>query len=242
MDNSLLIGLQSQRVLQRRMDVTANNLANMSTTGFKADALLFDMQTKDPARSRDAPRDIRFVRDVSSMRDMSQGALAQTGDAFDLAIEGEGFFTVGGPGGPLYTRDGSFSLGADGTLSTRDGRPVLNTAGAPIVFDPQGAPPRIDTDGTVRVGGAEVGRIAAVAFPAPDALEKVGDNLFAANGQASGEADGAIIQGAREASNVRPILEMTRLIEISRAYEQAARIVKNGDDLRKSAIDRLGRG
>lgn len=236
-----MVGLQTQRVLQRRMDATANNLANAATTGFKADALIFEMMTKRPARAEDDPHDVRFVRDAGLARDMSQGSIAMTSNPLDLAIQGEGFFSVQGPGETLYTRDGSFTLSADGTLTTKDGRAVLSATGAPLVFDPRGEPPVVDADGSVRLEGVEVGRIGLFKFADPANLEKRGDNLYAASGQAAAPSDARLVQSALEGSNVRPVVELTRLIEISRAYESAARVVKNGDDMRKSALERLAR-
>jgi len=241
MDNSLLLGLQTQRVLQRRMDVTANNLANVATAGFKADAMVFDEAANTAAHADADPHEIRFVRDVTVMRDMRQGPIAMTGNPLDVAIEGDGFFMVEGPNGPLFTRDGAFTLTGDGRLVTGDGRAVLNSGGAPIVFDPQGESPTVGRDGAINVAGVEVGRIGVASFAAPGALSKVGDNLWDAQGQPTGTFEGVVVQGALEGSNVRPVIELTRLLEISRAYQSAAKIVSNADELRRSAIERLGR-
>lgn len=241
MDNLQLLAVQTQRVMQRRMETAANNLANVSTFGFKADGLISEMDARRPARSVNTPTDVRFVRDVGLTRDMSQGSITRTGEAFDVAIEGAGFFTVQSRGGTYYTRNGAFRLDATGQLMTGAGDLVLNSGGAPIVFDPQGERPQIDKDGAIRIGGAEVGRLGLVAFADERALEKVGDNLFTAEGAPTGEFTGAVVQGAIEGSNVNPVLELTRIIEISRAYESAARIVRNGDDLRQRTIERLNR-
>ncbi len=241
MDNSNLLALQAQRVLQRRMDVAANNLANLATTGFKADELVLETVDDTDAHADADPSDIRFVRDIGLMRDMRQGEIAMTGNPLDVAIEGSGFFMVQGPSGPLYTRDGAFTISGAGQLVTTDGRAVLNSGGSPIVFDPQGESPSIGRDGSIRVAGAEVGRIGVASFAAPGALEKVGDNLWDAQGQAQSEFEGVVVQGALEGSNVRPVIELTRLIEISRAYQSAARIVSGADELRQRAIERLGR-
>jgi flagellar basal-body rod protein FlgF len=242
MDNALMLGLQTQRVLQRRMDVAANNLANVSTSGFKADTLLLEEADATSAHADEDPRQIRFVRDIGIMHGMEQGPIAMTGNALDVAIEGEGFFMVEGFNGePQYTRDGAFSIAGDGRLVSSDGRAVLNSGGAPIVIDPQGESPSIGRDGVIRVAGVEAGRIGVVSFAAPGALTKVGDNLWDAQGQQPGDFEGVVVQGALEGSNVRPVLELTRLIEISRAYASAARLVSGADELRRSAIERLGR-
>lgn len=236
-----MLGLQTQRVLQRRMDIAANNLANVATTGFKADGMLLDEADQTRAHALEAPTEIRFVRDIGLMRDMRQGPIAMTGNSLDVAIEGDGFFMVQGEGGQtLYTRDGAFSLAGDGRLVTSDGRAVLNGGGAPIVLDPQGQAPSIGRDGAIRVAGVEAGRIGVASFAAPGALLKVGDNLWEAQGQRAGEFEGVVLQGALEGSNVRPVVELTRLIEISRAYQSAAKIVSSADELRQRAIQQLG--
>jgi flagellar basal-body rod protein FlgF len=241
MDNALMLGLQTQRVLQRRMDVAANNLANLATSGFKADAVLFEEVDNTDAHADEDPRQIRFVRDIGLTRDMSQGPISITGNPLDVALEGQGFFMVEGPGGPLYTRDGAFTLTGDGRLVTTDGHAVLSSGGAPIVLDPQGESPSIGRDGAIRVAGVEAGRIGVASFATPSALSKVGDNLWSAQGQTPGEFEGVVVQGALEGSNVRPVTELTRLIEISRAYQSAAKIVSGADELRQRAIERLGR-
>lgn len=241
MDNALMLALQTQRVLQRRMDVAANNLANVATAGFKADGLVLEEVHDTDASAEEDPTEIRFVRDIGLMRDMSQGPIAMTGNPLDVAIEGDGFFMVEGPSGPLYTRDGAFTLTGEGRLVTTDGRAVLNSGGAPIVFDPQGESPSIGRDGAISVAGVEVGRIGVASFAAPGALSKVGDNLWDAQDQATGTFEGVVVQGAIEGSNVRPVTELTRLIEISRAYQSAAKIVSGADELRQRAIERLGR-
>jgi flagellar basal-body rod protein FlgF len=241
MDNTFMLGLQTQRVLQRRMDVAANNLANVSTTGFKADEVVFEEVDNTEASANAAPQNVIFVRDIGITRDMSAGPIAMTGNPFDVALEGQGFFMVQGPNGPLYTRDGAFTLTGEGRLVTSDGRAVLSQGGAPIVLDPQGETPVIGRDGAIRVAGTEAARIGVANFAAPGALSKVGDNLWSAQGQAAAPFEGIVVQGSLEGSNVRPVIELTRLIEISRAYQSAAKIVSNADDLRQRAIERLGR-
>lgn len=241
MDNAQLLGLQAQRVLQRRMEIAANNLANLTTNGFKADVLVTDDVTRMPASATDVPRDIRFVRDITVARNMMQGQITLTGEPLDLAIDGEGFFQVMGPGGIAYTRNGAFTLSGDGSLVTSAGFPVLDQGGAPIILDPAGGAPTITPDGAITQNGVEAGRIGVVAFERPGALEKIGNSLWDAGGQASGEFEGRVIQGALEASNVQPISELTNIIAISRAYESAARMVSNADQTRQKALERLGR-
>jgi flagellar basal-body rod protein FlgF len=118
---------------------------------------------------------------------------------------------------------------------------VLNQTGAPIVIDPRGEQPSIDRQGVIRIAGVEAGRIGIVQFDRPGALERIGENLWDAGDQAFFPAEGEVMQAALESSNVIAIVEMTNLIQISRAYESAARIVRSADDLRQRTIDRLGR-
>jgi flagellar basal-body rod protein FlgF len=242
MDNLMLVSMQTQRILQRRMEIAANNLANAATTGFKADSVLTRLEVPDRARAESAPHDIRFARDVGLARDMSQGILRRTDNPFDLAIQGEGFFTVEGGDGPLFTRDGQFALGADGRLLTRDGRAVLNAGGQPIVINAaEGGQVSIAADGTVRQGEQAIGQIGLAGFASPGALEKIGDGLYRATGEAPGAFTGELVQGSLEGSNVNPVLQLTSVMEIARAYEGAARIINQSDDLRARAIERLAR-
>lgn len=240
MDNIFYLGLRTQQALERRIATTASNLANVNTTGFKADAIRFQVAVVDPARSSDRPHDIRFVRDAGLVRDFSQGPLKTTGEPFNLAIEGDGFFAVQGPDGTAYTRDGSFELSEDGTLVTSDGRAVLDDAGAPIVFDTRGETAQIDAQGRIRVGAANIGALQLVSFTNQADLRKIGDNLFDAGTQPPEPFTGKVTQGALEQSNVNAVTAITDLIQISRAYEGAARIVQSTDDLRQRALQRLG--
>lgn len=243
MDNALMIGMQTQMVLQRRMEAVANNIANVATSGFKADNFAFAMDAVADARDSGKVKDIRFVREAGLVRDMAAGPISNTGNPLDVAIDGAGFFAIqGDDGSTQYTRDGNFTLGADGRLMTASGHPVLSESGAPLVFDTRDGQPVIDKTGSVSIAGIEAGKIGIFEFEAPEGLEKVGDNAYSAAGQTATPAtESRVIQGALEGSNVRAVVELTRLIEISRAYESASRMVSGDDDLRKNAIEKLGR-
>jgi flagellar basal-body rod protein FlgF len=243
MDNTLYVSLTQQMVLRRQLDTVANNIANGSTVGFKAESLLFAADTRAPAASLERPKPVQFVRDITVMRDFSVGNVQQTGAVFDVALQGEGFFTIQGPDGPLYTRNGAFAVGPNGELVTKNGAPVLAEGGGTIELDPTGAPPTITPDGRVSQAGVEVARLGIVTFPRPGALEKVGDTNWAAPADQVPQAaeNPQVLQGALEGSNVKPIIEMTKMMELSRAYENATRLQKTADDMRARAIDRLGK-
>lgn len=240
MDNAIYLSLQQQRVLSTQLDIVANNLANVTTTGFKGEIARFAEASVNPAADQDSPRDIRFVRDNGLVRNLTQGAVLRTENPLDLAVEGDGFFVVQGPDGPLYTRDGSFALDPNGALVTKDGLPVLDSGNAPILVPPDSGPLGIGKDGTITAGLTQIGQVGVVQFQAAERLQKVGANRYEANGQNPiASPNSRVVQGALEGSNVSPVVEISRLIEISRAYEAAARFQNNLHELRGRAIARL---
>jgi flagellar basal-body rod protein FlgF len=242
MDNSFAVGLSAQQVLNQRMDTTANNLANMTTTGFKAEHLVMRKLTEQPATASDQPNTIAFVDAWKLQRDMSNGSLERTGNPLDAAIEGEGFFSVKTPdGGTAYTRDGRFSLDESGKLITRDGMTVMGSGG-PITVDPNAGAINIGKDGAVVQNEQVIGTLDVVAFDKPGALEKMGGNLWKPVGQTSRPPVGMRVAGGFiEGSNVNPVSELTQMISISRTYESVGQMLSNADQMRGGAIDKLSR-
>jgi len=204
---------------EARMAILANNLANANTPGYKADQLRFS-EVLDEATGLPTVTASQYV-------DPSAGGQERTGNPLDAAIEGDGFFVVDTPDGRRFTRDGAFRMAADGTLQTAAGHPVMGSGG-PIVLDPEATGIRIDPEGKVWADGNEVDTLEVVAFPAGSPPEKVGDGLFEGVGDVP--VDGPrVAQGALERSNVSPILEMTRMIEIARGYEAYQKLVQAMD-------------
>ena len=248
MDNVAYIALSRQAVLQRQMDVVANNLANVDTAGFKVEQLLVGSQPGGPARDDGIRAPAMFVLDGGVGRDFSEGDLRATGRSLDVAIDGDAFFKVQAPAGERYTKDGRFTLNAQGQLVTAAGHPVLDAGGAPITLDPKNGEPTISPDGlisqrTPQGASTEVGKLAVVRFDALTVLGKDGDNLYVNTSNARPQAarDVRLQQGAIEGSNVRPIVEITNLIEIQRAYERTAQMIQQTNDLSQTSIDRLAR-
>jgi flagellar basal-body rod protein FlgF len=242
MDNSFMVGLSAQQVLRQRMDMTANNLANMTTAGFKAEQLVMRELSERPAAAHDTPQEIAFVDAWRLQRDFSTGPLEHTGNPLDLAIEGEGFFVVQTADGEAYTRDGRFALDTQGRVITRNGDLVMGEGG-PITVDPNGGPISVSREGSVTQNDAIVGTFRAVAFDTPAALEKVGDNMWRSTGEtprARGE-NSRIAAGFIEGSNVNAVAELTQMIEISRAYEAVSKMISQSDDLRGASIEKLTR-
>lgn len=244
MDSVLYVGLSRQMTLQREMDVIANNVANVDTAGFKVEALMVET---DPEQLPVDPTDnssptVNFSLDAGVIRDFSQGGLKETGGPLSMAIQGQGFFKVMTAQGERYTRDGRFQLDAQGRVVTADGDPVQGDGGD-IVLDPTKGPPKVAADGTVSQQNQTVGKISVVTFSSLAALTKQGDGLYSndSNLQAQPAAGAQVRQGMLESSNVEAITQITRLIQVSRAYENVANMMDQTSQLSSTAVDRLGK-
>ena len=250
MENTLLVALSRQMSLERQIDVIANNVANVNTAGFKADKSLFEEFLRTGAREDNfqvADRRVSFVQDRGMWHNMSQGAAVQTGNPLDVAIDGPGFLVVQTPQGDRYTRNGSLQINATGQLVTNDGYTVLGDGG-PITLQPNDRQIQISRDGTlsVREGTSNVdsirGKIRLVDFANPQQLQKAGNGTFNPVGGAQPQpaaSTSGLIQGSIEQSNVRGVVEMSRMIEITRAYTQIDSLLQQQNDLSQSAIDKL---
>jgi flagellar basal-body rod protein FlgF len=243
--NGTLVGLSRQVAIERELDVVANNIANINTVGYKADGALFEEYLSSAARSSGANR-VSFVRDRGLWHDMNQGGIERTGNPLDVAIDGKGFFSVQTPNGVRYTRNGSFQLNATGQIVTSDGFQVLGDGG-PIALQPTDSQVSISRDGTisVREGNSNVdsqrGKLKLVAIDNPADLQKDGNSTFNFTGAGTppATATGGIVQSAVEKSNVRGVVEMSRMIEITRAYTQIATLLQQQNDQGTQAIDKL---
>jgi flagellar basal-body rod protein FlgF len=176
-------------------------------------------------------------------RDFGQGGLNRTGAPLDLGVQGPGFFKVSTPQGERYTRDGRFRTDDAGRLVTQGGQPVLDEGGGEIALDPEKGQVSIAQDGTVSQNSQQIGKIGLIDFADLSGLEKTGDNLYqnTSNLQPQPVEGSTIRQGMLEGSNVQPIREITRMIEVSRAYESVAKMMDSQADLAASAIQRMGR-
>jgi flagellar basal-body rod protein FlgF len=243
MDNALYVGLSRQMTLRRELDIVANNIANANTTGFKVEELMVRTEPAKPARTAGGTNPVKFVLDDGVARDFGQGALTQTGGDFDLALEGQGFFKVGTAGGERYTRDGRFTMNPEGKLVTQNGQSVLDDGGGEILLDPLKGPVNIARDGTVSQGAELVGKVAVVRPTDLASFRKDGDNLYrnTTNDTPQAAPNAAIHQGMLEASNVQSITQITKLIEVSRAYESVAKMMDQTSELSRSAVERMGK-
>lgn len=229
--------------LQRQLDITANNIANASTAGYKGEHVVFESLLQDKSTSSDDQA--AFVSDTGSYIDTRPGALSQTGNPLDVALHGEGWFSYQTPKGEqAFGRDGSFTIDTQGNLTLLSGAKVLDAGGAPIQLPTEGLGEiNISEDGTI--SGSEtgpLGRIGVFEIPEIQSYKRLGAGMLVAPEGAAkpGPAEGtAVRQGSLELSNVNPVREMTRLIDVQRAYERTNSLMGNADDLRRDSLKRI---
>lgn len=243
MENTLLIGLSRQVALARELDVIANNMANVSTNGFKARSTMFREYLMERASAEEFPRPDRrlsYVIDAGTPLDLSAGAMQQTGNPLEVALRGDGFLAVETPGGERYTRNGALQIDNQGRLVTSDGWPVLGDGG-PIVLDPEEAGVTIAADGTISSDQGDRGRLRLVRFEDARALRNEGANVFASDEAPLPAFETTRVQsGMIERSNVNAVLEMTRLMDVSRAYTSVANTLQRLAEMQRTTIQRLG--
>ena len=240
-ENAQLISLSRQIALQRQMNVVANNMANINTTGFKGENILFEEYKMPVASDRDFPRGdqtLSYVQDWATMHDLAPGATVQTGNELDLALSGDGFFAVQTPGGDRWTRAGAFAIDNTGRLVDLNGNPVLGEGG-PIQFGPDETGITIASDGSISSSAGPKGQLRLVEFANPQQLTRDGANLFSGGTPVPATAT-RVLQGFTERSNVSGVSEMAEMIRVTRAYESIANLTQKQDELRRSAIQRLG--
>lgn len=241
-ENAQLIGLSRQMALQRQMDVLANNMANINSTGFKAEAILFEEYIMPVAADRTFPRGdqpLSYVQDWATMHDLAPGSISQTGNPFDVALSGEGFLAVMTPQGERWTRNGVLEVNSDGLLVTQNGYPVLSATGEPIRFDAEEADITITASGAITSSAGNKGALRIVEFANPQELTRAGDTMFAGGTPVDAQST-YVMQGAVERSNVSGIAEMSEMIRVTRAYSSLADLMNKQDELRRTAIQRLG--
>ncbi len=241
MENAQLISLSRQIALQRQMDVVANNMANINTTGFKSENMLFEDYLMPVAKDNSytgSDKNFHYTEDWSTVHDMTSGSIEQTGNPLDVALDGEGFLTVQTNAGERYSRNGSLQINASGTLVDLSGNPVLGESG-PIQFDSSDTDISISDNGTVMTSNGSKGRLKLVEFPDPQGLAREGDNYYSGPGAASA-TETRVVQGSIEKSNVSGVAEMASMIRVQRAYQSLAALMQRQDDLRRTAIQRLG--
>ena len=244
MENTLFVALSRQVTVRRQMEVVANNIANMNTTGFKGEKMMFvEHLVRSKGTGSVLGDKLSYVRDVATLRNNSKGFIKQTGNPLDLAIADEGYFAIKGRAGEQYTRNGRFQMDATGQLVTGTGDAVLSSTGEPFFFGPTDTQITISGDGTVSTENGSIGRLKVVSFENEMALQQAGGSMFNAgdNNPPSDVEFPNVMQGALESSNVQPILELTKMIEVQRSYDGARSLIDKEDERQKKMIQEMSK-
>ena len=238
METPSYVALSRQMTLRRQLDVISNNIANMNTTGFKQQRMLFTEFLERPGMHEQ----VSFVQDRAVVRDLSTGGLTQTGNPLDIALTGHGYFTVDTANGPRYTRSGNFRLNDQRQVVDGGGLPVLADNGQPLTIPEGTREILVSGDGTVATELGPVGRLNVVTFKNEQLMTEVGAGLYVSDEEPQpAPADTRVAQGMLENSNVKPVVEMTTMIEIQRQYQSNQRMIDTEHERIRSAIQKLGR-
>ena len=231
------------------MDIVANNIANMNTNGFKGEEVMFVQHlVKSPGGGTLTGTKLAYVRDIATVTDHSEGPVERTGNPLDVSVAGDGFFVVQTDKGDRYTRNGRFKLDTAGQLVTQSGKPVLSGGGSPFFLSPEDTEVVIARDGTVSTNNGTLGKIKLVRFQNLQKLTHSPDGLFSSEerpidaSDASGPTGKAaqIMQGTLEGSNIKPIYEMTKMIEINRKYDGIRTFMTREDERLRAMIKEMG--
>ena len=238
MENPTYIALSRQNALRRQLDVVANNVANMNTTGFKQQRMMFTEFLERPGMHEQ----VSFVQDRAVVRDLTAGGTVHTGNPLDVALSGPGYFTVDTASGRRYTRNGAFRMDDQRQLVDGSGLPVLADNGQPIVIPQNTANVEVRGDGTVATELGPVARLNVVTFKREQMMTEVGGGLYVSDEEPqAAPPETKVAQGMLEQSNVKPVLEMTQMIEINRQYQQAQKMIESEHERMRSVVQRLGR-
>jgi flagellar basal-body rod protein FlgF len=238
MENTIYLGLSRQMTLQTKLDVIANNVANMSTPGYRGQNLLFSEYVSKPRGSTDS---LSFVYDPGQYQNTESGSVSYTENPLDIYLSGPGFMGVQGPDGINYTRAGNLEMRADGTLITSAGFPVAGAGGGAIVVPANSREISIDENGFVSNQDGQLGQLMIMEFENLQELKPLGNNLYKTDAAGAAAENTVVRQGALEGSNVNPVLEMTRMIDALRSFQNVHNIMNSENERLRTAIQQLTR-
>jgi flagellar basal-body rod protein FlgF len=240
MQDGLYVALSAQVALEKRLNTIADNVANMSTIGFRATEVKFEDIVTGVGQNS-----IAFTSPGDTYLSQKAGGLRETKSPFDFAIQGDAWFGIDTPAGTVMTRDGRFTMTDTGQLVTHEGYAVLDAGGAPIQLDPLNGAPAVGRDGVIRQQGQLVASIGLFNFnPGPN-FNRFGNSGVIPQGQPDpvvDRVDAGVVQGFLEEANVNPVLEMTRLIMVQRSFENSAAITRETESTLDDAVKTLGGG
>lgn len=249
MDNSTYVAIASTTARQRALAISANNLANANTAGFKSEHGLFEQYVNKAKSDPSELGKTSFVIDSGTYIDATQGGLTSTGNPLDIALQGDGWLSYGIEGGQTaYGRDGRMVINSLGDLTTLDGRSILDAGGAPIAIPPDVASLAIGSDGSISdQDGNVIAQLGIFDIPDIRAYTPIGSGMWSSKDVADGapapmpSLNTSVMQGFTESSNVKPISEMIGMMSIQNAYDQAIKVMENENELSKQVLSRLGR-
>lgn len=241
MQNPVYVGVSGQISLARRMETIARNMANVNTPGFRAEAMKFEALVSPVAKNNSAKVD--FTTAGKSFITTDRGPVTQTGSALDVAVKGNAYLSLQTPTGQVYTRDGRMMMTAEGALVSVMGYPILDNGGAPLQLDPQNGAPTIAPDGNIYQKNVQVGALGLFQFQ-PDSKLSYGPNSSVIPDKTPipvmDDPVNGVMQGFIENSNVNGVIEMTRLIEVSRAFERVEAMMRQQEEMSRKAIETFG--
>lgn len=238
MQTGLYVALSSQIALEKRLSTIADNVANANTVGFRGTGVKFEELVSGSGKGA-----LNFVSPGDTFIPNTAGALRETGNPFDFAVQGDVWFGIETPAGTVMTRDGRFTMRDTGELVTLQGFPVLDAGGAAIQLDPQGGPPAAGQDGSLRQGGRLVAALGLYQFQPGSSYVRYGNSGIVPNGRPEpvvDRMDVGIAQGFVEESNVNPVREMMQLIQVQRAFDQISALMRDSSNALDQSVRTLG--
>jgi flagellar basal-body rod protein FlgF len=241
METTSYIALSRQGALEREMEMVAHNIANMNTSGFKGERMMFVQHLVKSRNDQSfVPTKLAFARDVAEYKNLEEGPINETGNTLNFAVRNDGYFVVQDQNGQqLYTRNGNFTTDTTGQLVTQGGLPVLSNSGAPIFFSAGDTDITVSNDGTISTKNGQLGKFQVVRFDDQQQMKSEANGLFSTDQSPQPVASPKVIQGAIEGSNVQPVLEISRMIDVHRAYESVKNFIDSEDQRQKTMIQQL---
>jgi flagellar basal-body rod protein FlgF len=239
MDSAMYVAISSQIALEERLNTIAQNVANIGTAGYRAEGIKFATALEEAA----AQDSTAFVSSGETYVTRHAGSLMETENPLDVAVQGDAWLAITTPAGIAYTRDGRLRMQPTGELTTLAGYPVLDVGRAPLIVDPDAGPPIITRDGMITQRGQQLGAIGLFSIDPETPVERFDNSAVIPQGQATEVldfTDNGIVQGFVEGSNVNPIMEISRLIAVTRAFEAANSMIDQSESTAKDAIRTLG--